>query len=229
MTNTSTSSIGFVALWNNKRSEFHASPAEAAETNTRIQRAFDNGKQRGIRMFDRYGCRWSDKEQYFTFWQCPNLGTLEATIADLEAAGDFKFADSEHIIGSSFDDAGMIDSHALETPEGSENCPFGFFAIWRLTDSTYRAPSGEWEQSDSEIHEIFEFARSRGVRMLGRYNCRWSTEWDFFTFWQVPTFELLEEISSRLEPAGDFMYADSRHVIGVVEPRFRFARQMQNG
>ncbi len=219
--------IGFVALWHNKRSEYHAPPEEEAETGARIQQAFDNGLARGIRMYGRYGCRWSDREQYFTFWHCPNLEALEATMADLERAGDFKFAESEHLIGAPFDDPGMRDVQALETPEEWAACPYGFLAFWRLKDSYYRGPRAAWEQSDARIHDIFESARASGVRMLGRYHCRWSTEWDFFTFWQVPSLELLEEIMDSLEPAGDFMYADSRHVVGILEPHFRFARHLQ--
>ena len=223
--------IGFVALWYNKSSEYHATPDEERTTGARIQQAFENGMERGIQMYGRYGCRWSDQQQYFTFWRCPSLEALEATITDLEYAGDFKFADSEHIIGASYGDPGMnssiADPEMLDISEAQIARPIGFVALWRLKDSYYRAAPGAWERSDAEIHDIFEYARARGVQMLGRYACRWSTEWDFFTFWEVPSFELLEEIVARIEPAGDFMYADSRHLIGIIEPRFRFARHLQ--
>ncbi|HBY93136.1 MAG: hypothetical protein M5U01_35245 [Ardenticatenaceae bacterium] len=223
--NDSQQPVGFVALWHNKPSEYYAPPDEERETGARIEQAFANGRARGIRMFGRYDCRWSSAEQYFTFWLCPNLEALEATIDDLERAGDFKFADSEHIIGIRMDDPGMIDEAVLATVETEPHV--GFFAIWRRKDSYYRANPETWTTLDRAVHDVFDIARARGVRMLGRYDCRWSTDWEYFTFWLVPDLERLEGIIDKLERAGDFFFADSRHVIGILDPHFRFATHRQ--
>ena len=220
--------IGFFALWHNKRSEYHADQAEERETNLQIQQAFEKARQRGIKIFGLYGSRWSGERQYFTFWLCPSLESLELTIDDLERAGDFKFADSEHVIGVRLVDPEMTDElNGLTLDGGNPNLPLGFFALWRQTDTYYRASSEEWTVSNRAIRTIFNDARDQGVRMLGRYNCRWSTQWDYFTFWMVPSLETLEGIMDRLEPAGDFKFADSRHIIGNLEQHFRFGRQLQ--
>lgn len=218
--------IAFVAIWENKASEYHASREEQEETSARIEEAFAAARARGARMFGRYGCRWSGKWQYFTFWLCPDFNVLERTIDDLEAAGDFKFADSEHIIGFPMSDADMVDERTLVEAGGDDERPLGFFAMWRRTPSYYGAGREAWEASDKAVRAAFKFARDNGVRMLGRYDCRWSTAWEYFTFWQVPSLEVLEATMERLEPAGDFMFAESRHIVGNLEPHFRFAREL---
>lgn len=219
--------LGFVALWLNKDSEYRAGAEEEQETSARIQQAFVNGRARGIEMFGRYGCRWSSESQYFTFWLCPNLDALQATMDDLERAGDFKFADSEHIIGMRMSDVEMTDEQSLSPAGRQVDCPLGFFAIWRRKDDYYRASPEEWESSDRAVRQVFNHARTLGVHMLGRYDCRWSTNWDYFTFWQVPSFQVLQSVISQLEQAPDFKFADSRHVIGILEPRFRFGTHLQ--
>jgi hypothetical protein len=220
--------IGFFALWLNKPSEYHAGPDEEQETQARIDAAFAYGKSQGIQMYGRFGSRWSTERQYFTFWRCPNLESLEETISRLEYAGDFKFADSEHIIGIQMGDADMTDESALAEPvqvRPEDPRPIGFFALWNLKESYYRDRE-EWDRSNVSVREVFHRARERGVKMYGLYNCRWSTRWEFFTFWIVPDLETLESVMAELEPVGDFKYADSRHIVGRAEPQFRFATHL---
>jgi len=217
--------IGFFALWHNKRSEYHASAEERDQIQAAIARAFRNGQARGITMAGRYGCRWPAERQYFTFWICPDLPALEATMDDLEQAGDFKFAHSEHIVGVQLPDPEMTDPDMLGCARSGAP-PIGFFALWRMTAACRRADPDAWDRLDRRVRGVFESARGEGVRMLGRYDCRWSSAWDYFTFWQVPGFEKLEAIMDRLEPAGDFWFAESRHIIGNDEPHFRFGRRL---
>lgn len=223
----SSQSIGFFALWNNKRSEYHADSEEERKTSSRIKQAFENAQERGTKMYGLYGARWSTSEQYFTFWLCPSMDVLEVTMDELEEAGDFKFADSEHIIGNAMPDADMLDADPLERGGPDPERPLGFFALWRQTDAYYNADPESWTRSDRAVREAFAYARGQGVHILGRYDCRWSTEWDYFTFWRVPSFEVLEAAMDRLEPAGDFWFADSRHIIGTLETQFRFGRHLQ--
>lgn len=219
--------IGFFALWLNKDSEYHAGSEEEGETGAKIEQAFVNGLARGIKMFGRYGSRWSSDRQYFTFWTCPNFEALQATIEELEQAGDFKFADSEHIIGTRLADIEMTDADSLGMDDPGEGCPLAFFALWRLKATYYHATPEEWASSDRAVREVFTKARTLGVRMLGRYDCRWSSDWEYFAFWLVPSFEVLQEVMEDLDPVGDWMFADSRHVIGTLEPRFRFGTHLQ--
>ena len=219
--------VGFFALWHNKRSEYHAGDIEERETSVQIQRAFDNARARGIKIFGLYGSRWSSERQYFTFWMCPDFTALEITMDDLERAGDFKFADSEHVIGARLHDPEMTDETYLDLDGGDVNLPLGFFALWRQTDAFYRAEPEEWKESNRAVRSVFTAARAQGVRILGRYDCRWSTRWDYFTFWLLPNFETLERTMDQLEPAGDFKFADSRHIIGNLEPHFRFGWRLQ--
>jgi len=218
--------IGFFALWHNKRSEYHADAQELATTNANIQQAFHKAKERGIYMFPRYGCRWSSERQYFTFWICPDLSSLESSMDDLERAGDFKFADSEHIIGIRVPDAEMTDEDYLVPRPDYEGLPIAFFAIWRRTEAFHRSDGQIQGTIDRNVRQVFRTARAQGVRMLGRYDCRWSSSWDYFTFWLLPSLETLEVIMERLEAVGDFWHAESRHMIGNHEPYFRLGRHL---
>ena len=222
--------IGFLALWHNKDLEYRAGPEEEQETGARIEAAFTAGRARGIRMFGRFGCRWSSAEQYFTFWLAPNLRALETTMNDLEEAGDFKFADSEHVIGLYQADAPAPDWDALAMacrPGPSDERPLGFCAFWRMTNAWYRASAEEQAANDRVVRQVFAQAQSWGVLMGGIYACRWCSRWDYFTFWVAPNLEALEATMAALERAGDFMFTDSRHVIGRLEPQFRFGTHLQ--
>ena len=222
-----TPSIAFFANWKNKPSEYFAGPQEEEETSNKIEQAFANARSRGIRMYGRYGCRWSAHNQYFTFWLCPDFEALEQTMDELEAAGDFKFADSEHIIGVQVADDEMTDDDFLTKDGPDETRPLGFFALWRLTDTYHRSSAEIRGASNRKGRQAFNYAIGRGVRMLGRYGCGWSTRWQYFTFWQVPSLEVLDDVMLRLEQAGDFWFAESHHIIGNLEPYFRFATHLR--
>ncbi len=218
---------GFFALWHNKASEYHASPTEEQHTGNLIQQAFSKGQSRGIRVFGRYGCRWSAERQYFTFWQTPSFDALEQTMDDLEHAGDFKFAKSEHILGVRVPDEHMVSPELDRADITCADWPIGFFAIWRRTDSHYRANPEDRLASSKGVQEAFAHAQRAGTRMLGLYDCLWSTEWQYFTFWLLPSFGVLESTMDELEQAGDFWFASSRHLVGNLEPRFRFGWHLQ--
>jgi hypothetical protein len=215
--------IGFLALWRNKRSEYHASPREEFETTRRIQSAFDAAQASGIRAFGRFGCRWSSEWQYFTFWRSPSVGAVERTMDLLEAAGDFMFADSEHVLG-----VRVVEQDLPEAPPRDKKRPFGFAALWRLTDAGRRHPV-EFDRADHLIRDIFASGREAGIEMLGHFDCRWSSRWDAMTFWRSPTAEAVESMMGRLEEAGDFWFAESMHLLGTSEPSFRFGRHRQEG
>jgi hypothetical protein len=103
---------------------------------------------------------------------------------------------------------------------------FGFLAMWRRTEAYHHSNNREREAFEGALSQSLTIARSRGIRMLGNYDCRWSTEWEYFTFWQAPNLKVMEETMENLESCRTFLYFDSRHVIGRVEPNFRFGRHL---
>jgi len=218
--------LAFAAIWNNKASEYRATRKEQKESSARIERAFSNGRKRGIRMFGRYGCRWSTKRQYFTFWLCPSFNILEESIDELEAAGDFKFADSEHIIGVRTNDGDIINDDRLAKETSDEDRPIGFLALRRRSNAYHHSSKDEQEAFERSLGQALAAARSRGVRMIGEYDCRWSTEWEHFTFWQAPSLEVMELTTDSLESVAGFLFFESRHMIGEVEPVFRFGKHL---
>jgi hypothetical protein len=214
--------IGFVALWKNKRSEYHAGPEEEGFTSRAITQAFERGRARGIQMFDRYGCRWSSAYQYFTFWRCPDLPVLEATMHDLERAGDFKFADSNHFIGTLSD--GSYTAIRAVAEEGHSPARYAAVVLWRYTCASHSARSGDRARMDEAVTDISTESR---LQSLGTYDCRWSTGWNGWTIWLSPSFEAMECTVARLEEKGTFGAIDCRFFIGNLEPAFRFGTHLQ--
>lgn len=97
----------------------------------------------------------------------------------------------------------------------AEQKPLGFFAAWKATDTWYSASEDEKREFDRKVEDIFSRARDKGVKMHGVYDCCWSTEWKYFTFWEVPNLELLEEVMDELSEIGDInMYNAQRHFVG---------------
>lgn len=100
-----------------------------------------------------------------------------------------------------------------------ESRPLGFFAVWKATDMWFRATDEEKKQFMDKITRIFDEAKAKGVKMYGTYDCSWSSEWRYFTFWQCPSLEVLEATMRKLAEIGDInMYNEQRHFVGRLIP-----------
>lgn len=194
-------------------------PEEEGSIRAGIQEAFENARGHGVRMNGLYGCRWSSHQKYFSFWQCPSFSVLETAIDELEQAGDFVFASPEHFVGVPTSDEGFEE----EEPAAFDpaNYPFAFVAFWRRSPAFFSASAEERKAHQIKIHAAFDFGREQGIQMLGMYDCRWSSNWDYFTYWASPNFRAIEDTILRLETAGDFLLSESHHVIGAYEPEFQ--------
>jgi hypothetical protein len=211
-------SIGFFAAWHNKESEFRAGPEEERETGARIHAAFTHGQSLGIRMLGMYGCRWSSDQQYFTFWLCPNLEALEATIDRLESAGDFKFADSLHLIGRLL-------------PGATENPPLPVPPLAAVTFWSPRPASSSPAQISEAVHQSAQVARqqyaARGVWSPGLFESHWSSGWAFFSLWTAHDLATFESLLDDLEADAVRARVELGHTIGQHAPQFRFGTRLQ--
>lgn len=219
--------IGFFAFWDSKRSEYHATEEDEVETCLRIGKAFDSARQEGARIYGHYYCRWSTERKTFTFWTCPNLEVLDRAMNALEKAGDFKFAESYHLIGASLPQTQYLDGKLADFENGKRELEYAFAALWRWRPSYYTAPVQEKVEYNQAVDKAFFAARNKGVQMLGQFNCRFSSNWDVFTLWLSPNFSIIEEAMEDLEEAGDFKFAESRHFVGQLEYGNRFGRNLQ--
>lgn len=210
--------LGFVALWRETDCEYRASKADEWGTTERIQAAFANGYERGIRGFGLYHCRWSSEWRYLTFWVCPDLTSLYDTIADLERAGDFKFADSIHFVGSLVEDNHHLSPEVWDTaPEVREDdpAPLGVFLAWRRSNQAH--PEGT----------ALNLPIADGLRTLGQYECRFGSEWDRFAFWVAPNLRTAEEALSLLERSNPGVEIEAQVVLGNLERFYRFGSHLQ--
>lgn len=212
--------VGFVALWKNNQREYVASPRDEWGTTDDIQAAFARGRERGNRTYGLYFCRWSGAWQYFTFWVSPSVAAVFDTIADLERAGDFKFADSWHLVGSFSGDAGSVTEGAwdiIPEPIEAEPAPFAAVLLERHSARSGRQPGSELSQ----------VAGSCGVNLYGSFDCRFSTGWDRFTFMTGKDNEALTGFLSQAERQGRFVATDTLAVTGRLDAFFRFGNRLQ--
>ncbi|MGB6681381.1 MAG: hypothetical protein WBF08_08700, partial [Candidatus Bathyarchaeia archaeon] len=109
----------------------------------------------------------------------------------------------------------------LSCINGNPKKPLAFIALWKRTNSFYLAQPNEISKSSQAVTEVFDNARQLGVLTFGRFECRWSSQWNYFTFWLAPNFEVLESVFEDLERVGDFYYADPKHGIGLLNPEIK--------
>ena len=56
---------------------------------------------------------------------------------------------------------------------------------------------------------------AKGVQTFGNFDCSWSCEWRYFTFWLCPNIELLEETMRKLTEIGDInLFNVQHHYVG---------------
>ena len=93
--------------------------------------------------------------------------------------------------------------------------PLGFVAFWKATDSWFHADEATKQDFMEKLQAINEEARAKGVQMFGNYDCSWSCEWRYFTFWICPNLEVLEETMRKLVEIGDInLFNIQHHYIG---------------
>jgi|GEM_PF-6516747 len=216
--------VGFVALWRNNQREFLASASDEWGTTEQIQDAFAGGRERGNQTYGLYYCRWSSSWQYLTFWVSPSLGAVFDTIADLEQAGDFKFADSLHLVGQFDGNEGLRSLGAWdEIPDVIEgqSPPIGVFLAER---GTLGAAPSDGRHFGERLAPIVE---GLGVRMYGRFKCRFGSGWDAFSFWTAPNGEAVMEALGQLERHLGPALPDLEVVMGRLDRYFRFGNHLQ--
>ena len=215
--------VGFVALWKNNQREYTASSRDEWGTNDTIQAAFANGRARGNRTYGLYYCRWSSPWQYLTFWVSPGMDAVFDTIADLERAGDFKFADSWHIFGRYRDDPTYLTNGAWDViPEPVEGEPplLGMVLLERRNGAA-SAPKHTPPAIGTEA------GGEDTLRLYGAFDCRFSTGWDRFSFATSADPNRLAIYLRQRERAGGFQGVDSLAVTGRLDRYFRFGNHLQ--
>lgn len=92
---------------------------------------------------------------------------------------------------------------------------YGFIALWKHSDLWYTGDPEKKEKMIQRVNEINREAIEKGVVMSSVYDCSWSSEWHYFTFWECPNLEVLEEAMEELEKCGDVnAYNIQHHFVG---------------
>lgn len=204
--------VGFAALWKNTDQEYRATQADERGSTALIQAAFASGRERGIQAYGLYSCRFSSSWQYFTFWVSPNMEAVFDSIADLERAGDFKFANSRHTIGLFLPRAGGLEPDAWQAIPSPDDELATYAAIQFQRGSSGRATNAN--------------SASSGIRSYGAFDCRFGTSWDQFSFWTGTSFAALEMALSAEDAAYDGP-SSSEVIIGKLDRFYRFGSHLQ--
>ncbi len=210
--------VGFVALWKNNQREYTATPRDEWGTTDAIQAAFDLGRKRGNRTYGLFACRWSSPWEYLTFWVSPSMAAVFNTIADLERAGDFKFADSLHIVGHYLPDADALTEGAWDViPEIADGKPppLGLVLLERRTGA---AANDTIRRRQPAIP---------GVRLYGAFDCRFGTAWDRFVLATAEDTDALAVYLDRRERTYGGAGVETQAVSGRLTTYFRFGNHLQ--
>jgi hypothetical protein len=96
---------------------------------------------------------------------------------------------------------------------------YGFVALWKHSDTWYAAGPEEKKRLTDRVNEINREAQKKGIVMSSVYDCAWSSEWHYFSFWECPDLEVLEETIEKLEECGDInVYNIQHHYAGKAVP-----------
>lgn len=91
----------------------------------------------------------------------------------------------------------------------------GFIAFWKATDLWFQASEEEKKDFMDKLEKVFAKAESKGVKRHGIYDCSWSSEWRYFTYWTAPNTHVIEEAMEELVEVGDInKYNIQHHFIG---------------
>ncbi len=100
-----------------------------------------------------------------------------------------------------------------------EERKYGFIALWKHADPWYAMGSEDRKKFIDKVNEINREAQEKGVWMSDVYDCSWSSEYRFFSFWESPTIEIIQETLEKLVACGDVNYYNiQRHFIGRAVP-----------
>jgi|GEM_PF-821279 len=92
---------------------------------------------------------------------------------------------------------------------------YGFIAFWKHNTQWYTEDPEKKQRFIDRVNEINREAIAKGVVMSSVYDCSWSSEWRYFSFWECPSIEVLEETIEKLEECGDInVYNIQHHYIG---------------
>ena len=93
--------------------------------------------------------------------------------------------------------------------------PRGFVAFWKATDRWFCADDQTKQMFMEKLRSVMDEARAKGVQTFGNFDCSWSCEWRYFTFWLCPNIELLEETMRKLTEIGDInLFNVQHHYVG---------------
>lgn len=97
-----------------------------------------------------------------------------------------------------------------------EKRKYGFVSFWKHNDKWYTASEEEKQMLIDRVNEISREASAAGVEMSSVYDCSWSSEWRYFSFWQCPDIKVLLETMEKLQECGDInLYNLQHHYVGV--------------
>lgn len=92
---------------------------------------------------------------------------------------------------------------------------YGFIALWKHNDAWYTQDPEKKSKFIDRVNEINREAREKGIQMSSVYDCSWSSEWRYFSFWECESLDLIVETIEKLEECGDVnFYNLQQHYIG---------------
>lgn len=212
--------IGLFALWKITPTGYHAVSPGKDRILENVQVAFTAAEEEGTHLFNLFEIHWQTEWEYFAFWETPTFTTLQDAMERLEAAGDFNYAQSEHIIGKKIEDEF---SSEVKPAVLDQESWWGCVTTWKWTSAYYQADRRELHRVQKRINELHKRVLREGSLVFGQYDARFASSWDRFVFSLLPSYSLYQELIREFEDLGLYQYLDARHMAGEANQAYRFA------
>ena len=95
---------------------------------------------------------------------------------------------------------------------------FTLLEIWRPRPEWYALPNQKKQQFIARSGEVLGSVIEKGAKILGVYRCRAASShgWDMLGYWEMPNYELVNDLAEQLDKMGWNRYFEQINYIGTA-------------
>ncbi len=97
--------------------------------------------------------------------------------------------------------------------------PVGVIYLLKKSAAYHQMTAAERAAIDARVGEMIEEVLARGGKRLGRYDARWSSEWDYVAAVEFPDWASYRDVIRRKEQIGYFRAFDATLIVGTALPQ----------
>jgi hypothetical protein len=108
---------------------------------------------------------------------------------------------------------------------------FSLVEIWRPRPGWHELTQAHKHEFHLRAQAVLQTMFDKGAKLLGIHRCRALSEggWDVFAYWQMPSMDLVIELSERLERLGWNVYFDQVNYVGKTITAEEYTESLLSG